>query len=84
MKITPQKDIVQLEIEEAHAGVLVTSSLNTAVEFAKVLSIGEDVKDLKVGDKVFVKAWGIDIVTHGDKKYFFCNVNTNAILAVVK
>lgn len=84
LKIEPQQNTVQLKIEEAKAGVLNTSSRETAVEFGEVLAIGEGVKSLKVGDKVFVKAWGIDIVNHNEERFYFVNLETNAILGKIK
>lgn len=83
MKVKPLQNTVYLKIDEARAGVLDTSSRSSAVEYAEVLAIGEGVKSLKVGDKVFVKAWAVDIVDHGDKKYYFVNLDTNGVLAVV-
>lgn len=38
----------------------------------------------EVGDHVFVKAWAIDIINYQDKKYYFCNLDTNGVLAIVK
>jgi co-chaperonin GroES (HSP10) len=84
MKIKPLGDIIQLKIEEVKAGVLDTSSRESAVEYAEVIEVGENVVNIVKGDKVFVKAWGVDIVNYEDKKYHFVNVNTNAILAIVK
>lgn len=84
MKIKPLDGIVQIKIEEAKAGALNTSSRESAVEFAEVLSVGENCGTIKKGDKVFVKAWGIDIVSHEDKKYYFVNLNNKALLAVVQ
>ena len=84
MIIEPLGDIIQLELEEAHAGVLDTSSRTSAVEYATVSAVADNITRVKVGDKVFVKSWGIDIVTHEEKRYYFVNVNTNAILAVVR
>jgi len=84
MTIKPLKNIVQLEFEEAKAGVLDTSSRESAVEFATVLAVGDGVGDtLNVGDKVFVKAFAVDIVSHDDKKYFFVNIDSKGILAKV-
>ena len=83
MKITPQPNIVQLKIEEASAGALNTSSRDSAVELAEVVSAAEGTGFVK-GDKVFVKAWAIDIINHEGKKYYFCNLDTKGILAVVK
>lgn len=76
--------IAYLKIEEAKAGDLITASRQSAVEFAEVIAVGKDVDDLKAGDKIFVKAWGIDIVNHNDVKYHFIHKDTNAILAVIK
>lgn len=85
MKITPQPGILQLEIEEATAGALDTSSRDSAVEFAKVVAVDKvTVTGINVGDHVFVKAWAIDIINHEGKKYYFCNLETKGILAVVK
>lgn len=86
MKIEPLGDMIQLEIAEASAGVLDTSSRESAVEYATVVGISKDAtfKNLKVGDKVFVKAWAIDIINYEDKKYYFVNPETMGILAKVK
>lgn len=96
MKIIPLGNNVQLEIEEASAGMLDTSSRESAVEYAKVVAIGTHVNRtiinpdahtsewIKVDDHVFVKAWAIDIINYEGKKYYFCNLDTNGILAVVK
>ena len=84
MKVEPLSGIVQLKIEEAKAGNLITSSKESAIEFAEVMAIGEGVNTLKVGDKVFVKAWGIDIVTYNEERFYFCNLETKAILAIVE
>jgi len=84
MKIQPLNGIVQLKIEEAKAGVLDTSSRASAVEFAEVVSVGENVTKIKQGDKVFVKAWAVDIITHNEQKYHFVDITSGGILAVVK
>lgn len=90
MKIIPIGNLIQLEIEEAKAGDLLTSSRESAVEYAKVVGIGEmalisgRATNFKLGDYVFVKAWAIDIITYEGKKYYFVNLETNGILALVK
>jgi len=83
MTIKPLGNNIQLKIEEAKAGALITSSRDSAVEYAEVISVPEECNYVKVGDKVFVKAWAVDIIQHNDQKYYFCNVETNGILAVV-
>ena len=91
MKIYPLGNIIQLEFEEASAGDLITSSRDSAVEYAKIVAIGKGIYlgdkpmfGIDIGDHVFVKAWAVDIITHQDKKYYFVNLETNGILAVVK
>jgi len=83
MTIQPLGSLVQLGLKEISAGVLDTSSRDSAVEFATVLEIGPQAEGVLPGDKVFVKAWGIDIVNHEDKKYYFVDMTSNALLAVV-
>lgn len=84
MKIEPRENIVYLKIDGAKGAVLDTSSRPSAVEFAEVIDFGENVKGFKKGDRIFVKAWAIDIVDHEDTKYHFVNINTGGILAIVK
>lgn len=83
MKIQPERDIVQLKLDEVSAGALDTSSRDSAVEYGEVIAVGAGTT-LKVGDKVFVKSWGIDLVNHEGKKFYFVNIGTNAILAKVE
>lgn len=72
-------------MEEASAGILDTSSRESAVEYAEVVAMGEGAEggDIRIGSKIFVKSWGIDSVFYQDKRYNFVNVNTGAILAVI-
>lgn len=78
--------MVQLKFEEATAGVLDTSSRDSAVEYAEVIAKGESeaTNVVQPGDHVFVKAWAVDIVDHEGKKFYFCDITSNGILAVVK
>ncbi len=84
MNVKTLPNIVQLDLPEAKAGVLDVSSRQSAVEVAKVIAVGENVTKLKIGDFVFVKSWAIDIITHEDKKYYFCNLDTNGILGIIE
>jgi co-chaperonin GroES (HSP10) len=84
MKIEPSEGKVYIKIDEAKAGVLDTSSRNTAVEYAEVISVGNGVEEYKPKDKVFVKAWAVDIVTYEDKRYYFVDIKTGGILAKIK
>jgi hypothetical protein len=84
MTIKPLKNIVFLKIDRPQAGDLDISSRDTAIEFATVLAIGSEVTGVRTGDTVFVKAWAVDIVTHGNQTFHFCNLDTGGLLAVVK
>lgn len=100
MQIKPLKGVVYLKIETPSVGVLDTSSRPSAIEYAEVLEVGEGVNTkkivqtsdtayfkediLKPGDKVFVKAWAIDIVVYNDVKYHFVNMDSGGILAKVE
>lgn len=84
MKIKPLENIVYLKIEKPQAGVLDTSSRESAVEFAEVLAVADNITSVKPGDQVFVKSWAIDIITHKEVKHYFVNVKTNGILAIVR
>lgn len=82
-KIKPLKGIVYIKLDEARAGALVTSSRESAVEYAEVLAIGEGVTQVKKGDKIFVKSWAVDIISHNDQKYYFVNQDTGGLIALV-
>lgn len=83
MNIVPQENIVHLKIDRVKTHVVDASSRESAVEFAEVIAVGKGIESLKKGDKVFVKAWAVDIVSYKDTKYHFCNINTGGILAIV-
>ena len=84
MKIKPRAGIVYIKSEEAHAGILDTSSRDSAVEYAEVLDVGSDCGDIKKGDFIFYKSWAVDSIFHNDKRYNFINISTGGILAIVK
>ena len=84
MKILPRPGIVYIKTDIATAGDLITSSRDSAVEYAEVLEVGEGVKDLFKGDMIFVKAWAVDNIVYEDITYRFVAIDTNGILAVVK
>ena len=83
MKIHPLSNEVQIKIDEAKAGVLNMESTQTAVEFGEVVAIGDEVKGIKVGQKILFKAWAVDIVTWEGKRYYFLNMTTNGIKATI-
>lgn len=83
MKIEPARKTVYLKMEGVKVEGLNIESMRTAIEYAEVLAVGEEVDNFKKGDKVFVKAWAVDMINHEGKEYRFVNVETNGILAKV-
>lgn len=88
MKIKPIGKVIYLKLDtvEQVGGKNVsldTSSKKTTREFAEVLAVGPDVTTVKVGDKLFVKGWAIDIINHDKKEYFFTSEDRDGICAVV-
>ena len=83
-KVNPQPGIVYIKSDEVSSGMLDTSSRQSAVEVATVISVGKDVGSVSAGDRIFYKAWACDTVTHEGVRYNFINIQTGGILAVVK
>lgn len=74
-----------LTIEQANLGALDTSSMKTGVEWGIVSGLGPDVQgDYKIGDKIFVKAWGVDSILYENEDYYFTSEARKAICAVIK
>lgn len=85
MTIIPQPNIVYLKVDRPVLAGMDTSSIKAAVEFAEVIAFTPiEVTDLKVGDKVFVKAWAMDTVTYNNEEFHFVNLASGGILAVVQ
>lgn len=89
MKVKPIGKVIYLKLDtvEQVGGKNVsldTSSKKTTREFAEVLAVGPLVTQVKTGDKVFIKAWAIDVIRHEDKDYFFTNEDANGLCAVLK
>lgn len=77
-------DRIQLDIEEPKAGDLSLGSYQVAVEYGTVIGIGPDVVGIKIGDKVLFKAWGVDIISYDNKRYYFTSQAARAIEAILK
>lgn len=76
--------MIFLEIEEAKLGALDSSSVKTGMEWATVSEIGPDVKNKELkGKKIFVKAWGVDVIEFEGKPYYFTSEARNTICAVI-
>ena len=87
MKILSFSEQIYIKIEKPTIGVLQTTK-DSSVECAEVLAVPNKSykKDynIKVGDKIFVKAWAIDTINYEDKVYNFVNVSSGGIMAIIK
>lgn len=87
MTVQPLPGFVQIKTEIARAGVLDTSSRDSAVELAEVIAVGENIDAkplLSIGDKIFVKSWAVDMINHNGEWFKFVHVDTKGILAVIR
>lgn len=84
MKIKVSKGELYLKLEEASAGLLDTSSRESAVEYGEVIDVGEDVTEYKKGDVVFVKSWALDHIDYKGKRHYFVSLKTGGVKAIVK
>lgn len=83
MQILPFGKKIQLKIEKPTVGVLDTSSKPTGLEYGEVIATGDESRSLMVGDKIFVKAWSVDIITHDSQTYYFVDCDSVGICAKV-
>lgn len=83
MKIKPFGSKIQIKVDESKAGSLYLESMPTAIECGEAIAIGPDVEGVKVGDKLFYKSWAVDIVTHEGVRYFFIDLTTNGVCAII-
>jgi len=79
-KIIPYKNKIQVEM------LTLKSALQTEikVEKAKVIAVSPEIKDIMVGDLLYVKAWAIDIIQDGGKDYNFVSADNDAICAIIR
>ena len=86
MTILPVGKKLQLEIEQPTAGGLDLSSKNTVVECGTIKAVPAPtlVGDYCVGQKIFFKAWALDVITYNKETYYFIDSDSNGICAIVK
>ena len=90
MQIIPINKKIQLDIEQPTAGGLDLSSKPTTVECGTVLEISNcddgkfSINGIAVGDKIFFKAWAIDIITYNKQTFYFIDADSEGICAIVK
>lgn len=86
VNITPLADYVVAQSEEAESktasGLYLTQSAQEKPKTAKVLAVGKDIKEIKVGDKIIYKSYSTTDVKVGKEEYIL--VKEEDILAKVK
>lgn len=72
---------IQLEIKEQKIGAIQS---DTIAEKGTVIGLGMnvDVGVFAIGDTLYFKAWAVDVITEGDKKYYFISADSDAICAI--
>lgn len=84
--ITPLADYVVAEAEEAQSktasGLYLPDGAKEKPKVAKVLAVGKEVKNVKVGEKVIYKSYSTTDIKLGTNEYIL--VKEEDILATVK
>lgn len=77
----PTNNKIQLDIVEEKIAMIQTDAIS---ECGTIIALGQDVPtfDFPIGSKLYFKAWAVDIITVGDKKYYFIDCNSDAICAI--
>jgi len=85
-KIQPLADYVVAEAEEAAnktaSGLYLPDNAQEKPKIAKVLAIGKDIKQIKVGDRIIYKSYSTTDVKVGSDEYIL--VKEEDVLATVK
>lgn len=86
MNIQPLADRIVLEQleqeEQTKSGIILPESAQEKPKMAKVLAVGSEVKEVKVGDTVLYKSYGPDDVKVDNKDYMIAKEED--ILATIK
>jgi len=86
VKVQPLADYVVAEAEEAEtktaSGLYLPEKAAEKPKVAKVLAVGKDVKQVKVGDRIIYKSYSTTEVKVGSDEYIL--VKEEDVLATVK
>jgi len=77
----PTNNKIQLDVQEiTHMG----ESTGAIQEQGIIIALGDWMDDdkWKIGATLYFKAWAVDIITDGDKKYYFIDALSDAICAI--
>lgn len=86
VKIQPLADFVVAQAEEAASktasGLFLPDNAQEKPKIAKVLAVGKDIKQVKVGDRIIYKSYSTTDVKVGSDEYIL--VKEEDVLATVK
>lgn len=86
VKIQPLADYVVAQAEEAASktasGLFLPDNAQEKPKIAKVLAVGKDIKQVKVGDRIIYKSYSTTDVKVGSDEYIL--VKEEDVLATVK
>ena len=86
--IKPLGNKIQLDIQEEKIGAIQSEAIQ---EKGKIVALGTDFVGLttkdsrsvfKIGATLYFKAWAVDIITEGEKKYYFISADSDAICGI--
>ncbi len=69
---------IRLDIPSVSVGAVKTDSIAERGVIVDIGVAGER-HGIKVGNVLYFKAWGVDIITHGAEKYYFIDADSSAI-----
>ena len=77
----PLNNKIQLEVKEIE---YMGESTGAIEEHGTIIALGDymDEEKWKIGATLYFKAWAVDIITEGDKKYYFIDALSDAICAI--
>lgn len=85
IKIQPLGKKLLIDIPESTAGGLVIHQGAQIQEQGTILAIGPDVTiDVKIGDTIHFKAWGIDVLTIDGNKFYYLDTDVSALCGLVR
>jgi len=74
----------QILIEPITKKQTLISDQKSLCEYGEVIAIGDEVKKIKVGQKIGFLIWGLNSLELNGKKYYFCQETPEFILGVIE
>lgn len=70
-------------IKPVEEKTLIIAEKRTLCEYGEVLAVGDEVKHIKVGDKVGFVVWGLNQLVIGGETHYFVSENSDFILGTI-